>query len=636
MRMGDLNSQSTADHAKANLSSLPLELLIHIVECVDYQRTIRLLLCLNRHFHWLLLNYFNDQIFRHCESQAEKPRIARTKLCVRLFASAIRTNSLNLIQYLVLRRPEFNAKHSMQHRYTIHRTSDTCLRWSFTGDAPQVAVFLVESGADVDQEMIQYPDLAPIYLALTKRKTFAERGTDTALRIACSYALPRTAAFLLNLGANPNAKNHLGLAAIHSTVMRRLPWPDYHKAQIHLHQRYGSHWPSDIHATLSVLIQHGADVNLTTQTTRIHKCDHACWKSLKCDHRGQTALHLAAMSGFESSVVTLLRNKADPNVANEDGLTPLYGALCQGHGKLACVLLKLSGLKNPVVDISERSTALHVACRFAYSRMVHAMLLQGIDVNVINSKGLTPLHEVLLQMQASRNRSVLKTIKLLAEFGADPDATTGTHTPRQLARKHRSPDVREMFTSVKLPTSSMRPLRPSKRSRDPVEQRGIGLNIEDEYSLNYPPLFSGDRRIRCIQAVETSNIGSDVVAPAGKISSFTREEPVPIWTKAETARIKTSLLGESNEPPALGSEATCREDYEVFPALIATHSEQPSKNPSGELWHSALFWGSYTMPKDDKDKRDTTNGMERPETLKNIQQHGGRRKNKKWTPLMMI
>merc|ERR1719420_2888462 len=58
------------------------------------------------------------------------------------------------------------------------------------------------------------------------------------------------------------------------------------------------------------------------------------------DHRGQTALHLAAQSGDIGLVQVLLENGADPNAQEETtGWTPLHFAVAKGHYPLILQLL---------------------------------------------------------------------------------------------------------------------------------------------------------------------------------------------------------------------------------------------------------------------------------------------------------
>jgi ankyrin repeat protein len=530
--------------------------------------------------------------------------------------------------------PLFHKKHKsnvwsiFKYRKTAFRPDKTCLRWALIGDAPRVASYLVRSGADLDHEMIYYPDLTPVYLALVRPNTSTKHDIDIALRIACSYALPRTVEYLLSIGANPNTINHLGIAAIHLVLMRRSPLPD---------RCDQSSWKSVVHATLSVLLHHGADVSLATQTTRIHTCDRSCWKSFQCDHRGQTALHLAAMGGFRDCVNTLLLNQADLHAANADGLTPLYGALCQGNRKIACVLLRLCGAINPIVAMSDESTALHVACRFADPIMVHAILLQGADANVVNSKGLTPLHEVLLQKEVSDTGGILETLKYLARFSADPDAVTGEYTPRQLAAQHPSPVVRDMFTLAKTQksTSRLRPLAPLKKSTVHTTSLQKRTDIGDHCSLMYPPLITRPRAMHNTQLSQSTGSCAGVTGQSENVSGPASEEDacVSVWTESKTAQVKKYLQTDSGSLRPTSQESAFKKSDKAFPALVAGNGTELPKGLNENIARSTLFWQRCTQGKTANTKKETSDVTANAEARKGIQQASGRRKSKKWIPL---
>jgi len=48
------------------------------------------------------------------------------------------------------------------------------------------------------------------------------------------------------------------------------------------------------------------------------------------DEGGATPLNAAAENGFEAVITKLLRAQADPNIADDEGLTPLHHALWTG------------------------------------------------------------------------------------------------------------------------------------------------------------------------------------------------------------------------------------------------------------------------------------------------------------------
>lgn len=370
---------------------------------------------------------------------------------------------------------------------SISLSGRTFLHFALLADAPRVAAHLMKHGANMDQSLGDYPDLTPLCLTISQSQTSSQRDLDSALRIASSYALPRTTRFLLARGADANAMNY-GIAALHAALVRRLPWQMLERVRQYNipHTKMSSfllHGAEDtevirrsmIMQTVSELLKFGAQVQLRTTTSRIHMCNHRCWRSLDCDHRGQTALHLACASGIKEVVFLLFKSGADPSLPNDDGYTPLYYALVQEHGHIAQALLnRIPHTTNPIVFLPHQTTALHVACRYAFSQMVVVLLEGRADANVLDINGRTPLHEVLGQTQPEREKDVITTLNHLDRFEADPNITSNAQSPWQLAQTHPFKQVREMFTWIEeriIPMKASRYIRSSALEEQMLENR---------------------------------------------------------------------------------------------------------------------------------------------------------------------
>ncbi|KAK8137581.1 ankyrin repeat protein [Apiospora sp. TS-2023a] len=532
-------------------SGLPNELLLQILGDLD-SRDVRYVALLNRDFRWRFVDYYFDRCYEE--------EVAKSQWCVKLFRHAIKTNSSDIVQYLATRKNDLDltglnsvpVRDLYQDRsrcaYIWSRAHESFLHMAIAGDAPHAASFLAKLGADVDQDIGRFPDLPPLCLALARVNVSPQSEKDAALRIACSNALPRTGAHLLVRGADPNSIGPFGMGALHVTLKR---------------PPSSSHWDreftdeSDIHTTLRLLLDYGATVHLPTRTTRLHSCDPQCWKSMNCDHRGQTALHLAAINNLPRCTRALLDRGANQHQLNADGYTPLYGAICQANDAVASILLGCSSEENPVVEFSRGASALHITCRFAYTYMVKQIVLRGADVNAVDSNGSGPLHEVLSQMGPGRTADVVETLRFLAQHGADPDITSKLPTPRQQAHAHPFPEVRDMFV-LERPKNS--------RLRAPAE---------------------------CTEPRDSSKPDPSPVNKAGP-QPIDRVTPT-MWANPKTGHVIQCLSkSPENQVHRSSSTSPCCDTSVSFPALLG--AENTGKQPSTSMSESVSFW-SYATEK---------------------------------------
>ncbi|KAI0158066.1 ankyrin repeat-containing domain protein [Xylariaceae sp. FL1272] len=334
-------------------------------------------------------------------------------------------------------------------------------------DAPAVIVYLLKQGVGMSEQMKKHVDLLSLCLVLCKVHA-TQSELDKVLRTAVTYRLSRCVANLLVRGAGPNSYNQYGLTATHYVFLARVPlsaqdWAFAHSLVLHLSHngqhtnRAKNNQPKISHADirraklLNNLVTYGVDLTLRTRTTRFHACDEECWKSVDCYQGGESVSHLAASSGCWLSVYDIPNVDLGLSTSSATGHTPLFKALCRGRLPTVKKMLGLSLDKdsdmNPVVQNTDNSTALHIACRFAFVPVVSLLLSRGAFANVTDRQGRTPLHEALRQTMLGRDENVLATLNLLAEFGAHADTTTATRmpTPRTMAKTHPIPRVREMF-----------------------------------------------------------------------------------------------------------------------------------------------------------------------------------------------
>ncbi|CAB0029690.1 unnamed protein product [Trichogramma brassicae] len=126
------------------------------------------------------------------------------------------------------------------------------------------------------------------------------------------------------------------------------------------------------------------------------------------DHAGNTPLHVALYRGRRNLFEILLRNGANPNLANAKGLTPLQIICCRNRDdyKLAKMIFELSHERyRPVkVNVQDKAgqTPLHDAMLFGHRNLVQVLLKNDANPNSVNIMGLTPLHMICTEQYYDR------------------------------------------------------------------------------------------------------------------------------------------------------------------------------------------------------------------------------------------
>ena len=107
------------------------------------------------------------------------------------------------------------------------------------------------------------------------------------------------------------------------------------------------------------------------------------------DQDRNTALHLAAERGYEQWVEYLLSNKADKDVINRYGMSPLMLAVRHQHPRV--VLQLLSHGANVHLTNSIGQTAIHYVCCTGCETSLNYLLQKKAKINVQDNEGVTPL-----------------------------------------------------------------------------------------------------------------------------------------------------------------------------------------------------------------------------------------------------
>jgi ankyrin repeat protein len=123
----------------------------------------------------------------------------------------------------------------------------------------------------------------------------------------------------------------------------------------------------------------------------------------------------AAMRRDGQAVKSLLRDGADVNAAQGDGMTPLHWAAANGDAELTSVLL-YAGANVRAITRLGGYTPLHLASQAGSQAAIDALAGAGANVNAPTTTGATPL---MLAAAAGQ----VDAVKALLAHKADPNAT---------------------------------------------------------------------------------------------------------------------------------------------------------------------------------------------------------------------
>lgn len=156
---------------------------------------------------------------------------------------------------------------------------------------------------------------------------------------------------------------------------------------------------------------------------------------------GESAVADAAMRGDTDRIRALLRDGADVNAAQGDGMTALHWSALNGNLETMNVLLYAGATTEPLTRVG-RYTPLHLAASRGHAASVARLLEAGARPNPVTETGVQPLH---LAAQAGNPEAV----EALLARGADVNARDGTHgrTPLVFATAHNRVEAMKVLIS---------------------------------------------------------------------------------------------------------------------------------------------------------------------------------------------
>uniref|UniRef100_A0ABD2W7F8 Uncharacterized protein n=1 Tax=Trichogramma kaykai TaxID=54128 RepID=A0ABD2W7F8_9HYME len=285
------------------------------------------------------------------------------------------------------------------------------------------------------------PEVVEKFLAAGQRPDCRVQCTgDTPLHVALTVNGLEVAQMLLRRSADSNLRNAVGMTPLHVICERardddltrmflELSYDKYRKLEIDLPDKWGrtpllvsvSHELWDL---TKLLLRRGADPNAANKDgstalhiicarerdpyVRVTEFFLACYKKRRTvnvnhqDRHGRTPLLLALSRGRCEVFEFLLKNGANPHLADADGRTALHIIAARGDEHCAHKLLRLSfynGFCPLWVDARDKfgNTPLHLALRYGHTNLAAYLLRCGAYPNLIDKDGATPLHLICSQ-----------------------------------------------------------------------------------------------------------------------------------------------------------------------------------------------------------------------------------------------
>lgn len=149
----------------------------------------------------------------------------------------------------------------------------------------------------------------------------------------------------------------------------------------------------------------------------------------------------AAARGDREAVRSLLKNAADVNAAQGDGMTALHWAAMNGDAELAQMLI-VAGANVKATTRLGTYTPLYLAAQQGHANVIQALIKAGADIKAGTPNGTSPL------MVAAASGEV-DAVKALIDAGADVNAKDGVReqTPLMYAAASNRAAVIELLAS---------------------------------------------------------------------------------------------------------------------------------------------------------------------------------------------
>ncbi|KZC07909.1 Ankyrin repeat and FYVE domain-containing protein 1 [Dufourea novaeangliae] len=274
----------------------------------------------------------------------------------------------------------------------------TLLHRAIDDNKEDIAQFLIRSGCDLN---------APIKPGPDGSGSDEARDECTPLHVCCQWGLEQVVQTLIEHGADVNARDAEGKTPIHVAVQNQ-------------HSQIISLLLCHPNIDLNKRDKKGLTPFATALTFRNNKAAQAILERLpkaaeQHDNKGRNFLHTAIQKNDMESILFLLSIQVDVNSRVHDvtQTPPLHLAAISGNEMLVRSLI-LAGARVNDTD-ANRNTALHAAAKAGHAAVISALLQNSINFDAVNADGDNALHVAVREGHVSVVRTLLTECTLDAE-----------------------------------------------------------------------------------------------------------------------------------------------------------------------------------------------------------------------------
>lgn len=304
----------------------------------------------------------------------------------------------------------------------------TLLRLSIYHKKPEMAVWLIEHGADINYlsgqwgySPLQYAiskgsiSLVPVLINVGANLDLCNAKDSTALHTAALEHDAAAVEMLLNAGANPLVYDQYGHTPLHRVAVKLRSFED-------------SELTGDYQLTAKLLIDAGVEIdapNVIGQTALYNAVDNGAPDLVRLLVKAgadpnfippdkRDALFLAVTKGSLELTSALVEAGADMDAVDEYGVTALFKAARDKHFDIATYLVDAGA--DPTIPVKGGVSALHFAAYGRETELCRKMIAAGAVPDLATDDGATPLLFAAEGIFGTGEQQAYDTLALFLEY----------------------------------------------------------------------------------------------------------------------------------------------------------------------------------------------------------------------------